>query len=81
MIDIVLLRIMKYQKEYKQLYGSIPFGTLDTKTKAILDDFGKYFEKFPNHKKIDIKYCLGNFSWGEGGGACAPFSSPPVICQ
>lgn len=66
MIDIVLLRIMKYQKEYKQLYGSIPFGTLDTKTKAILDDFGKYFEKFPNHKKIDLQVFLPRFKQWHG---------------
>lgn len=61
MIDIVLLRIMKYQKEYNQLCDSIPTGTLDTKTKAILDDYGKYFEKFPTHKKIDLQVFLPRF--------------------
>jgi len=61
MIDIMLLRIMKYQKDYKQLMRAIPTGTLDVKTKALLDDFGKYFEKFPEHLKIDLQVFLPRF--------------------
>lgn len=61
MIDIILLRIMKYQKDYRQLSRAIPTESLDVKTRALLDDFGKYFEKFPTHLKIDLQVFLPRF--------------------
>lgn len=61
MIDIVLLRIMRYQKDYKQLYRSIPKDTLDTKTRTLLADFGKYFDKFPEHEEIDLQVFIPRF--------------------
>jgi len=61
MIDIVLLRIMKYKKDYKQLVKSIPVSTLDDKTKTLLTFFGKYFERFPEHDKIDLSVFLPRF--------------------
>lgn len=64
MIDIVLLRIMKYQKDYRQLILAIPTGSLDEKTKTLLTDFGKYFDKFKEHEKIDLQVFLPRFkSW------------------
>lgn len=60
-IDIVLLRIMKYQKDYRQLSRAIPTESLDVKTKALLDDFGKYFDKFPTHASIDLQVFLPRF--------------------
>lgn len=64
MIDIVLLRIMKYQKDYRQLYRAIPTATLDPKTKTLLDDFGKYFDRFKEHERIDLQVFLPRFkSW------------------
>lgn len=61
MIDIVLLRIMKDRKEYKKLIHSIPAGSLDAKTQALLADFGKYFDKFKEHKAIDLQVFLPRF--------------------
>lgn len=53
MLDVPLLRIMKYKKEHQRLMRSIPFAAIDPKTKALLDDFAKYFEKF-DHERIDL---------------------------
>lgn len=53
MLDIVLLQIMKYRKEFQRLMRTIPVASIDPKTKALLDDFGKYFEKF-DHDRIDL---------------------------
>lgn len=61
MIDVVLLRIMKYKRDYLQIIPSVPMDTIDDKTKALLDDFGKYFEKFPEHTKIDLQVFLPRF--------------------
>ena len=67
MIDIVLLRIMKYQKEYRQLIRAIPTSSLDEKTKTLLTDFGKYFDKFKEHEKIDLQVFLPRFkNWHPG---------------
>lgn len=64
MIDIILLRIMKYQRDYRQLFPAIPLDTLDPKTKTLLTDFGKYFDKFKDHEKIDLLVFLPRFkSW------------------
>lgn len=53
MLDVVLLQIMKYRKEYQRLMRTVPVASIDPKTKALLDDFGKYFEKF-DHDRIDL---------------------------
>lgn len=67
MIDIVLLRIMKYRKDFEKLNRSITAQTVDPKTKALLDSFGKYFDKFPNHEQIDLQVFLPRFkSWHPG---------------
>lgn len=67
MLDIVLLRIMKYRKDYKSLIGSVPVTALDPKMKALLDDFGKYFQKFPEHEQIDLQVFLPRFKlWHPG---------------
>ena len=60
MLDIPLLRIMKYRKEYQRLMRSIPTAAIDPKTKALLDDFGKYFDKF-EHDRIDLTVFVPRF--------------------
>lgn len=67
MIDVVLLRIMKYQKDFKKLFKSIPMSTLDQKTKALLLAFEKYFDLFPEHEKLDLQVFLPRFKrWNSG---------------
>lgn len=61
MIDIVLLRIMKNRKDYEQLIHAIPVSSLDLKTKTLLTDFGKYFDKFKDHQGINIQVFLPRF--------------------
>lgn len=64
MIDIILLRIMKNRPDYEKLFRAIPTNSLDEKTKTLLADFGKYFEKFKEHEKIDLQVFLPRFkSW------------------
>lgn len=57
MIDISLLRLLKYKVQFDRLYKSLPEAGLDPRTKTILSDFGAWFKKFPDAEVID----LGNF--------------------
>lgn len=52
---------MKYRREYNKIKDSIPETALDPKTKALLDDFGKYFQKFPNHNVINLDVFIPRF--------------------
>jgi replicative DNA helicase len=61
LIDVVLLRIMKHRDDYQKLIRSVPKNALDAKTKALLDDFGKYFTKFPEHDTLDLQVFLPRF--------------------
>lgn len=61
MIDIKLLQVMQYKRDYLKLRGSIPDDALEPATKVILDDFGVYFEKF-DEDRID---CDTFISWFE----------------
>lgn len=55
MIDLTLLRILKYKSEYRKIIGRVPMESMDKTTVALLQDFGKYFEKFPEHTRIDLQ--------------------------
>lgn len=61
MLDIQLLRIMKYRKDFDSLYRALPRETLDKSTVAILDDFRKYFEKFDSREKVDLAEFIPRF--------------------
>jgi replicative DNA helicase len=39
----------------------VPLAAADDKTLALLADFGKYFQKFPNHEHIDLQVFLPRF--------------------
>lgn len=67
MIDVVLLRIMRIRKDYFKLRDVLPKANLDPKTNAIIADFGKYFEKHPNHTEVDLTTFLPRFKqWHPG---------------
>lgn len=53
MIDIILLRIMKHRNEYGMHLPLVQTETLDSNTKILIDDFGRYFREYPSHNKID----------------------------
>ena len=67
MIDVILLRIMRKRNDYFKLRDLIPKANLDPKTVAIIEDFGKYFEKYPSHKEVDMTTFLPRFqAWHPG---------------
>lgn len=43
---------MKYRRDYEKLFRAVPSTAIDPKTKALMDDFGKYFQKFADHPVI-----------------------------
>ncbi|SEN68637.1 replicative DNA helicase [Pseudorhodobacter antarcticus] len=53
MIDLQLLRILKHKSDYLRIRGRVPTSALDPQTNAILADFGKYFDMFPDQERID----------------------------
>ena len=76
MIDVILLRIMRVRSDYFKLKDLIPVSkTLDPKTVAILDDFGKYYEKFPTHTFVDLNTFVPRFQ------AWHPSMKPELLNQ
>lgn len=67
MIDVVLLRIMRFRRDYFKLRDVIPKATLDKHTVALIDDFGKYFEAHKSHEVIDNDIFMPRFrAWHPG---------------
>lgn len=60
-IDITLLRIMKYKADYYKLVHSVPTKVMDERTQLLINDFGKYFKAFPAHEKIDLLTFMPRF--------------------
>jgi len=61
MIDINLLRVMKHRDTYFKIKNRVPKKSLNEQTYALLTDFGKYFERFPENTQIDIPVFLTLF--------------------
>jgi len=61
MIDLSLLRIMKYRDEYFRIKSRVPNEALDPQTVALLDDFGVYFKRLPEATVIDTAAFLPIF--------------------
>ena len=55
MIDLRLLQILKYRDEYRKVIGRVPEESMEKTTMSLLRDFGKYFDKFPEHTRIDFQ--------------------------
>lgn len=53
MIDLALLRILKYKKQFLKLQRFIPTSALDGATKAVVADIDRYFKDSPDEDKID----------------------------
>lgn len=54
MIDVALLRIIKYKERYDKVSKYIPISDIDKKTKAIVQDLGKYFAAHPDATVVDF---------------------------
>jgi len=63
LLDITLLRIMKYRTDYQKLIHAVPLPPLDETTRVLIKDFGKYFAKYPEHQKIDVTVLLPIIIW------------------
>jgi replicative DNA helicase len=54
-LDLTTLRLLKYRDRYERLARSVPERALDTRTRIILADFGKFFRNFPDAKRIEAE--------------------------
>lgn len=64
MLDLTLLRVLKHKKDLLRVRGKIPDTALDPQTKVILDDYSKYFQKFPDADVVDFEVFYSLFrSW------------------
>lgn len=61
MIDLNLLRLMKHRSEFFRVKGRVPESALDRQTSTILEDFGKYFDRFSDHQSVDMDTFLPMF--------------------
>lgn len=59
---------MRRRSDYNKLIALVPKAAhLDAQTVSILDDFGKYYDKFPSHQEIDMATFLPRFkAWHPG---------------
>lgn len=53
-VDINLLRMLKKKEDFRRVFGRVPDAAVNKETKAILTDYAKYFEKFPDHDEVDM---------------------------
>jgi len=64
MIDLHLLQMLRHKEDFMRLKGRVPDSSLDPQTLAILNDFGKYFERFPTHDRVNMQAFAPMFrSW------------------
>jgi len=61
MLDLSLLRILKYRDDYYRIRGRVPKAALDPQTLALITDFGVYFERMPEADVIDMEAFLPVF--------------------
>lgn len=67
MIDIILLRLIKHRKSWSMLKDIIPKTNLTDETRALVADFGKYFEAYPSHDQVDLMTFMPKFrGWHVG---------------
>lgn len=62
MIDVILLRLLRRRSDYFKLIDLIDLDTaFEPKVKALVEDFGKYFEKYPTHDAVDVLTFIPRF--------------------
>lgn len=54
MIDLNLLRLLKYRENFYKTYPRVPHSAIDKQTVVILGSMAEYFGKFPDHAKVDL---------------------------
>jgi len=70
MIDLALLRIIKYKEQFDKVHRYIPRSAIDKRTKAVTDDIRKYFEMNTEEAVIDFPAFRSMFftTWHKGMG-------------
>lgn len=53
-VDLNLLRIVRKKEDFLRIRGRVPDSAIEKQTLAVVQDFEKYFEKFPEHTEVDI---------------------------
>ncbi len=61
MLDLNLLRVMKYRDEFYRIKNRVPKAALDPQTLALIHDFGIYFERMPDSTVVDMATFLPIF--------------------
>jgi len=61
MLDLSLLRILKHKGDLYRIRGRVPKAAIDPQTHMLLNDFDKYFQKFPEHDVVKISTFLPVF--------------------
>ena len=61
MLDLTLLRIVRRKEDYLRIARRIPDTAVDKQTATIIADFGKYFDRFPEHEVVDNEVFLPMF--------------------
>jgi len=67
-VDLALLRIIKYREQYNKVHRYIPRSAIDKRTKAVTDDISKYFELNEEEQVIDFPSFRSMFftTWHKG---------------
>lgn len=66
MIDIALLKILKYREDFLRISPTLPIDALDPQTVALATDFGRFFKTFPDDK-IDFDLFIPRLKvWHKG---------------
>lgn len=52
-LDTQTLQLLRRRDRYEQMARAIPARALDVRTKALLDDFGRFFRDFPDAQDIN----------------------------
>ena len=52
-LDLTVLQLLKHRNAYEKLAKSVPERALDTRSRILLADFGRFFKEFPDAARID----------------------------
>ena len=53
-LDLTTLQLLKHRDRYERLRKAVPDRALDTRTRVILSDFGRFFKEFPEAQRVDL---------------------------
>jgi len=69
-IDLALLRIIKYRENFDKVHRYIPRSAIDKRTRAVTEDIRKYFEMNEDEAQIDFPAFRSMFftTWHKGMG-------------